>query len=127
MGRLDHELVNGQLTADPERVAHAIERLEVVSCELAAGDALFLHCKHATWFLQKTRRSEAATCCSAATNAVRNDPYKDHHMPRYTPLKKLPDSAVKERSGVYAGADRRFMLSEDIPENQLSFAAPDAS
>ena len=44
MGRLDHELVGGQLTAEPERVAHALERLEVVSCEMAAGDALFLHC-----------------------------------------------------------------------------------
>ena len=126
MGRLDHELVDGQLTADPERVAHAIERLEVVSCELAAGDALFLHCNtlHGSSKNTSKRSRNVLLCCY---NAVRNDPYKDHHMPRYTPLKKLPDSAVKERSGVYAGADRRFMLSEDIPENQLSFAAPDAS
>ena len=42
-------------------------------------------------------------------------------MPRYTPLEKLPDSAVKERGGIHAGADRRFMLPEDIPDNQLSF------
>ena len=126
MGRLDHELVDGQLTADPERVAHAIERLEVVSCELAAGDALFLHCNtlHGSSKNTSKRSRNVLLCCY---NAARNDPYKDHHMPRYTPLKKLPDSAVKERSGVYAGADRRFMLPEDIPENQLSFAAPDAS
>ncbi|MDE0049218.1 MAG: hypothetical protein OXO52_05495, partial [Rhodospirillales bacterium] len=62
-------------------------------------------------------------CCY---NAARNDPYKDHHMPRYTPLKKLPDSAVLERGGIHAGADRRFMLPEDIPDNQLSFETPDA-
>ena len=48
-------------------------------------------------------------------------------MPRYTPLEKLPDSAVLERGGIHAGADRRFMLPEDIPDDQLSFDSPDAS
>ena len=126
MGRLDHGLVDGQLTADPERVAHAIERLEVVTCELAAGDALFLHCNtlHGSSKNRSNRSRNVLLCCY---NAARNDPYKDHHMPRYTPLDKLPDSAVKERSGIHAGAARRFMLPEDIPDNQLSFDAPDAS
>jgi hypothetical protein len=32
-------------------------------------------------------------CCY---NAARNDPYKDSHHPRYTPLVKAPDSAVRE-------------------------------
>ena len=126
MGRLDHELVGNQLTADPERVAHAIERLEVVSCEMAAGDALFLHCNtlHGSSKNRSRRSRNVLLCCY---NAARNDPYKDHHMPRYTPLEKLPDSAVKERGGIHAGAARRFMLPEDIPDNQLSFETPDAS
>ena len=126
MGRLDHELVDNQLSADPERVAHAIERLEVVSCEMAAGDALFLHCNtlHGSSKNTSKRSRNVLLCCY---NAARNDPYKDHHMPRYTPLEKLPDSAVKERGGIHAGAARRFMLPEDIPDNQLSFDTPDAS
>ena len=32
-------------------------------------------------------------CCY---NAARNDPYKESHHPRYTPLQKVPDSAIKE-------------------------------
>ena len=126
MGRLDHQLVESQLTADPERVAHAVERLEVVSCEMAAGDALFLHCNtlHGSSKNTSKRSRNVLLCCY---NAARNDPYKDHHMPRYTPLKKLPDSAVQERGGIHAGADRRFMRPADIPENQLSFPTPDAS
>ena len=28
-------------------------------------------------------------------NAARNDPYRDHHHPRYTPLVKVPDEAVR--------------------------------
>ena len=43
-------------------------------------------------------------CCY---NAARNDPYKESHHPRYTPLKKLPDSAIKE-TGI-----RRFGDSSD--------------
>ena len=126
MGRLDHELVGGQLTADPERVAHAIERLEVVSCEMAAGDALFLHCNtlHGSSKNTSKRSRNVLLCCY---NAARNDPYKDHHMPRYTPLEKLPDSTVKERGGVHAGAVRRFMRPEDHPDDQASLSTPDAS
>jgi hypothetical protein len=32
-------------------------------------------------------------CCY---NAARNDPYKEAHHPRYTPLHKVPDSAIRE-------------------------------
>jgi ectoine hydroxylase len=32
-------------------------------------------------------------CCY---NAARNDPYKEAHHPRYTPLSKVPDSAIRE-------------------------------
>ena len=126
MGRLDHELVGGQLTAEPERVAHALERLEAVSCEMAAGDALFLHCNtlHGSSKNISKQSRNVLLCCY---NAARNDPYKDHHMPRYTPLQKLPDSAVKERGGIHAGAARRFMRPEDHPDEQAALTAPDAS
>ena len=35
----------------------------------------------------------AMICCY---NAARNDPYKEAHHPRYTPLKKVPDSAIRK-------------------------------
>jgi hypothetical protein len=39
-----------------------------------------------------------------AYNAARNDPYKDSHQPRYTPLHKVPDSAIKA-TGIRRFAD----------------------
>jgi acyl-CoA synthetase (NDP forming) len=32
-------------------------------------------------------------CCY---NAARNDPYKESHHPRYTPLHKVSDAAIQE-------------------------------
>ncbi len=32
-------------------------------------------------------------CCY---NAARNNPHEESHHPRYTPLLKVPDSAIKE-------------------------------
>ena len=43
-------------------------------------------------------------CCY---NAARNDPYKESHHPRYTPLAKVPDTAILE-----AGL-KRFQESEE--------------
>ena len=48
-------------------------------------------------------------------------------MPRYTPLQVLPDSAVKERGGIHAGAARRFMRPEDHPDDQAALSTPDTS
>ena len=65
------------------------------------GDTLFFHCN----LLHRSDQNRSANprwsmiCCY---NAARNDPYKESHHPRYTPLVKVPDSAVRE-----AGA-RRF-------------------
>jgi hypothetical protein len=44
-------------------------------------------------------------CCY---NAARNDPYKESHHPRYTPLRVVPDTAIKE-VGI-----RRFAESGDV-------------
>ena len=121
MGRLDHMLVDGQTTADPERIAHALEVLEVVYGELAPGDALFLHCNtvHGSGQNRSQRQRNVLLCCY---NAARNNPYMEHHFPRYTPLHKLPDSAVKERGRVHAGTARTFMHPDGIPDEQNTLA-----
>ena len=43
MGRLTHVKIGDQTGADPERVAAAAERLELVYVEMEPGDALFFH------------------------------------------------------------------------------------
>jgi ectoine hydroxylase-related dioxygenase (phytanoyl-CoA dioxygenase family) len=69
------------------------------------GDALFFHCN----LLHRSdqNRSEhprwSMICCY---NAARNDPYRESHHPRYTPLQVVSDSAIKE-VGVRRFADDR--------------------
>jgi len=95
LGRIDHGRFGDQTGADPERVKEAAKGMELIYIELTPGDTLFfhsnlLHCsnqntsEHPRWSL---------ICCY---NTKHNNPYKDSHHPRYTPLVKLPDSAIKK-------------------------------
>jgi ectoine hydroxylase len=95
LGRIDHVLTGDQAGADLERVKEIQKRLELVHVEMDPGDVLFFHSN----LLHRSdqNRSEnprwAMICCY---NAARNDPYKEAHRPRYTPLSKVPDSAILE-------------------------------
>ena len=105
LGRIDHVLTGEQAGADRERVAAILERLPLVYVEMAPGDALFFHAN----LLHRSDRNESEQprwsmiCCY---NAARNDPYRDSHHPRYTPLERVADGAILE-----AGL-RRFGDSE---------------
>jgi ectoine hydroxylase len=95
LGRIEHVLTGDQAGADMERVKEAEKRLELVHVEMEPGDVLFFHAN----LLHRSdqNRSEnprwAMICCY---NAARNDPYKEAHHPRYTPLSKVPDSVILE-------------------------------
>ena len=97
MGRIDHGQYGDQTGADPLRVNEATKVMELAYVELEPGDTLFLHSnllhrsdqnasKHKRWSL---------ICCY---NTKHNNPYKESHHPRYEPLEKLPDSAIKKMS-----------------------------
>lgn len=107
MGRVDHVLTGDQAGADMERVREAEKRLELVYVEMAPGDVLFFDAN----LLHRSdqNRSEnprwSMICCY---NAARNDPYKEAHHPRYTPLAKVPDSAIRE------AGQKRFSDSPDV-------------
>lgn len=106
-GRVNHVLTGDQAGADRERVDELMKRLELVYVEMDPGDALFFHSN----LLHRSDQNKSDSprwsmiCCY---NAARNDPYKESHHPRYTPLKVVPDSAIKE-VGV-----RRFADSGDV-------------
>ena len=95
LGRIDHVLTGDQAGADLERVNEALNRLELVHLVMDPGDVLFFHCN----LLHRSDRNcsdhprWSMICCY---NAARNNPYKDSHHPRYTPLAIVPDSAVRE-------------------------------
>ena len=93
-GRIDHILTGDQAGADLDRVAELSKRLELVHVEMEPGDVIFFdanllhrsdqnHSEHPRWSM---------ICCY---NAARNDPYKESHHPRYTPLDKVDDTMIR--------------------------------
>ena len=95
LGRIDHVLTGDQAGADLGRVEKVLERLPLVHVVMQPGDALFFHPN----LLHRSDRNTSPDprwsmiCCY---NARRNDPYKESHHPRYTPLSKVDDSAIRE-------------------------------
>lgn len=109
-GRINHVLTGDQAGADREHVEELLKRPDqfpLVYVEMEPGDALFFHAN----LLHRSDQNKSddprwsMICCY---NAARNDPFKDSHHPRYTPLAVVPDSAILE-VGV-----RRFADSGDV-------------
>jgi hypothetical protein len=94
-GRVDHVLTGDQAGADRERVDEILKRLPLVYLEMEPGDAVFFHCNllHRSDQNRSDQPRWSMICCY---NAARNDPYKESHHPRYTPLRVVPDSAIRE-------------------------------
>lgn len=120
-GRIDHVLAGDQAGANLERVEELARRLELVHVEMEPGDAIFFDCN----LLHRSdqNRSEyprwSLICCY---NAARNDPYKESHHPRYTPLIKVEDSMIKT-AGLSRFADSRTAVGWLNPERDLSAAS----
>ncbi|MBW7995670.1 MAG: phytanoyl-CoA dioxygenase family protein [Candidatus Glassbacteria bacterium] len=95
IGRIDHGQIGDQTGADPERVEQAKKRHELVHVELEPGDAVIFHSNllHASAANESDKPRWTLICCY---NAARNDPYQEIEHPCYTPLTKVPDSAIKE-------------------------------
>ncbi|MDZ4799805.1 MAG: phytanoyl-CoA dioxygenase family protein [Bryobacteraceae bacterium] len=101
LGRIDHVLTGDQAGANLERVDEILKRLPLVYVEMEPGDTVFFDANllHRSDQNKSENPRWSMICCY---NAARNDPYKESHHPRYTPLSVVPDSAIRE-----AGA-RRF-------------------
>ena len=115
MGRIEHGRVAGQTGADVERVEQAMERLDLVHCEMQPGDAVFFHANtlHASAANTTDKPRRLLICCY---NKATNNPYKAHHHPQYTPLEKLADTAVREAGMTKADEAARAFLREDEDE-----------
>ena len=95
MGRIDHGQTGDQTGADMEIVQAALERMELAYLEAEPGDAVFFHCNllHRS---DQNRSPDPRWSLIGCFNAARNDPYKDSRHPRYSPLAKVSDSAIKQ-------------------------------
>ncbi len=93
-GRIEHVLAGDQAGADLERVNELRQRLETVHVEMEPGDVLFFDCNllHRSDQNHSEHPRWSMICCY---NAARNDPYKESHHPRYTPLRKVDDAMIQ--------------------------------
>ncbi len=95
MGRIEHGKTGDQTGADMEIVDVALQRLPLEYLEVEPGDAVFFDCNllHRSDQNRSPLPRWSLICCY---NAARNNPYKESHHPRYTPLAKVADSAIKQ-------------------------------
>lgn len=97
-GRINHVLTGEQAGADRDRVDELLKRPEqfpLLHVAMEPGDAVFFHSNllHRSDQNKSDHPRWAMICCY---NAKSNDPYKESHHPRYTPLSVVPDSAIRE-------------------------------
>ena len=94
LGRIDHQQIGDQVGAEIERVAESMKIFDLVYVEMEPGDALFFHCNllHRSDQNRSPNPRWSLICCY---NAARNNPYKESNHPRYTPIKKVPDTAIR--------------------------------
>jgi hypothetical protein len=107
--------IGNQTGADPERVKLALERLERIYCEMEPGDAFFFHGNtlHASDQNLSDRPRWGLIYC---WNRASNDPFREHHHPRYTPLSIVDDSAILACGMRTDSASTRFHRKETEPE-----------
>lgn len=93
LGRIEHQLTGEQAGADAERVEEILKRLPLDYVEMEPGDTLFFHANllHRS---DQNRSNNPRWSMICVYNAARNDPYREAQHPRYTPLHRVPDSAI---------------------------------
>jgi ectoine hydroxylase-related dioxygenase (phytanoyl-CoA dioxygenase family) len=107
-GRIEHGVLPGeQVGADPRRVEEVLKVMPVEYMEMEPGDGLFFHCNvlHRSDQNRSANRRWTVLHCY---NAARNNPYLEHHHPRYTPLDKVDDDAIKRAGVKFATSSKEF-------------------
>ena len=77
------------------------------------GDALLFHCNllHRSDANNSNKPRRAMICCY---NTKDNNPFKKHHHPQYTPLKKKPDNQIMNFADKITPSDEHFLRLEEI-------------
>jgi ectoine hydroxylase len=122
LGRIEHVLTGDQAGADLDRVNEVLKRLPLVYVEMEPGDTLFFHANmlHRSDQNKSDNSRWSMICCY---NAKKNDPYKEAHHPRYTPLLKVPDSAIKEAGHKrFSSADESAWMQTEKDQSAVSLA-----
>ena len=115
IGRIDHGITGDQTGADLQRVNAALQRMELVYCEMEPGTGLFFHAN----LLHRSDQNKSddprwsLICCY---NTKRNDPIvppPPGGHPAYSYLERWDDSRVKE-IGRRQWAEMQKTLSQPV-------------
>ncbi|CAG2205112.1 unnamed protein product [Mytilus edulis] len=107
-GRIEHHPHNGQIVAQKSRVDVIREKCPHIYAEMNPGDALFFHCNtlhHSSANRSNLRRWAYIMCYNKATN----NPTFAHHHAQYTPIEKVPNSAIKECTNLTDLSGKEFI------------------
>ncbi|XP_060067967.1 L-proline trans-4-hydroxylase-like [Ylistrum balloti] len=111
-GRIDHVMVSGQMTATAERVEAVKNVCPLAYVEMEPGDALFFHCNllHCSSANDSPDRRWAYLI---AYNTKANNPVVPHHHAQYTPIQRVPNSAVEECTNYTDFTDKEFLTGHE--------------
>lgn len=96
LGRVDHGKTGDQTGADMRRVEQALQRHELVDCEMQPGDVLFFHAN----LLHRSDKNEsdaARWSLISCYNTRHNAPFEPGHHASYQPLQRLDDAEVRRQ------------------------------
>ena len=112
LGKVTHAPQANQWVADQKEVDMITRTHEIYFAEMRAGDALFFHCN--TLHRSDDNRSDIprSTIISSFNRADNSAPV-EHQHPNYTPIKKLPDSALLAIGLEGFGETREIMAQPD--------------
>lgn len=113
LGRVNHGFSGEQVGADMTMVDNALQTMELVYCELEAGDALFFHSNllhRSEANLSDHPRWSIISCYSSQSNLA----YNETSTSWKTPVEVVPDKAILEwEAGSLSNND--FLKKENDP------------
>jgi len=113
IGRVNHGFAGEQVGADMVMVENALKTMELVYCELEAGDVLFFHSNllHRSEANESERpRWSLISCYNSASNPA----YNETSTSWKTPVVTVSDTAIMEwEAGTVS--PRNFLAKEDDP------------
>lgn len=117
-GRVEHKPDGREINADMKRVNDIKKICPLIYVEMDPGDAVLFHSNilHASDGNMSDTRRWAFLC---VYNRATNNPTIEHHHPRYTPLYKVPNSAIKECTN-YTDMTGKDIMSPKSLDNTIS-------
>lgn len=113
LGRINHGFAGEQVGADMVMVNNALKTMDLVYCELNAGDAMFFHSNllhRSAANLSDHARWSIIACYSSQDNLAYNETSTAWNIP----LATVPDSLILEgESELFSSAD--FLKKENDP------------